>query len=107
KKNILDYKSGQVTAEVQGDAVKMSMAFTKTSGKLDEPVVNAGLMPDANTLVAVFNGSGEEAVGTVSPAGMTMTGGIFDSDDPGLPGRRRASRGSLGGHRGGRGLLRV
>jgi len=84
KQAILDYKSGQVAAEVKGDAVKISMAYTKSNGKLDEPEVNAGLMPDANTLVAVFNGSGEEAVGTVSPAGMTMTGRICDSSDLGL-----------------------
>ena len=84
KRDILDYKSGQITATVKGDAIEIQRSYTKDSGKLGEPILDAGLMPEPNMLVVVFNGEGDDAVGTCKPSGMTMTGLICDSKDLGL-----------------------
>ncbi len=81
KRDILDYRSGEVTAAVKGDAVEVQLSYTNDRGKLGEPVMNSGLMPEPNMLVAVFNGEGDEAVGSCKPSGLTMTGLICDAKD--------------------------
>ena len=82
KRDILAFRSGSVAATVKGDAVEIKQRYLKSgSRELQDPNVNAGLMPDPNMLVAVFNGSGSEAVGSFQPVGMTMTGHICESSD--------------------------
>jgi hypothetical protein len=81
KRDILDSKTGKVTATVKGDAVEIQQSYRSSRNGYDDAIVNAGLMPNANMLVAVFNGSGSEAVGSLQLVGMTLTGRTCDSTD--------------------------